>query len=88
MTYRVELSRLARRALTDELPEAVAAACWQLIVGPLRQDPRRVGKPLRPPFEGQWIARRSSYRVRYRIDDVAGRLLILDIRGRSVAYRP
>ena len=38
-------------------------------VGPLRDNPYRVGKPLRPPMAGQYSARRGAYRVRYRVDD-------------------
>lgn len=87
MSYGLELARPARRALTDELPSAVAAAAWELIDGPLRDEPRRVGKPLRAPFEGDWVARRSSYRVRYRIDDARRVLVVLDVRGRADAYR-
>jgi len=73
--------------LTDELPAAVAAAAWELIDGPLRENPRRTGKPLRAPFAGRWGARRSSYRVRYRIDDDRQMVTVLDIRGRADAYR-
>lgn len=66
---------------------AVAAAAWELIDGPLREDPHRVGKALRAPFAGHWVARRSSYRVRYRIDEDRQVVTILDIRGRGDAYR-
>lgn len=87
MRYAVELARPARRALTDELPVAVAAAAWELIDGPLRDDPHRIGKPLRAPFAGHWVARRSTYRVRYRIDDARRVVTVLDVRGRADAYR-
>lgn len=87
MKYDVELARPARRALTDELPVTVAAAAWELIDGPLRDNPHRLGKPLRPPFAGHWVARRSSYRVRYRIDEGRQVVIVLDIRGRADAYR-
>lgn len=87
MRYDVELARPARRALTDELPVTVAAAAWELIDGPLRDNPQRLGKPLHAPFAGHWVARRSSYRVRYRIDDERHVVIILDIRGRADAYR-
>lgn len=87
MKYNLELARPARRALTDELPVTVAAAAWELIDGPLRDNPHRLGKPLRPPFAGHWVARRSSYRVRYRIDEGRQVVIVLDIRGRADAYR-
>lgn len=87
MRYAVELARPARRALTDELPVTVAAAAWELIDGPLRDNPHRLGKPLRAPFAGHWVARRSSYRVRYRIDEDRHTIIVLDVRGRADAYR-
>lgn len=87
MRYGVELARPARRALTDELPVAVAAAAWELINGPLCDNPHRLGKPLRAPFAGHWVARRSSYRVRYRIDEQRHLVIVLDVRGRADAYR-
>jgi mRNA interferase RelE/StbE len=85
--YGVELARPARRALTDELPVTVAAAAWELIDGPLRDNPHRLEKPLRAPFAGHWVARRSSYRVRYRIDQDRHIIIVLDVRGRADAYR-
>jgi mRNA-degrading endonuclease RelE of RelBE toxin-antitoxin system len=85
--YEVVLSPGARRALTDELPPAVAFAAWEFITGPLRQRPRVVGSPLRPPFEGLWRARRGEYRVQYRIDDDLRRVVVLDIDHRRDAYR-
>ena len=48
--YDVVLTRSARRALQELLPEAVAAAAFEFIAGPLRSDPHRVGKPLREPL--------------------------------------
>lgn len=83
----VELARPARRALTDELPLKIATAAWELIDGALRDNPRRLGKPLRAPFAGEWVARRSTYRVRYRIDEDRHVVTVLDVRARADAYR-
>jgi len=85
--YRVVLAPGARRALTELLPAAAAFAAWEFIIGPLAQAPRRVGAPLRAPFEGLWRARRGDYRVRYRIDEEARRVDVLDIDHRRDAYR-
>jgi mRNA interferase RelE/StbE len=85
--YGVELARPARRALTDELPVKVAAAAWELLDGALRDNPRRLGKPLHAPFAGHWVARRSSYHVRYLIGEDRHVVTVLDIRGRADAYR-
>lgn len=87
MRYAVEVARPARRALTDELSVKVATAAWELIDGALRDNPQRLGKPLRAPYAGHWVARRSSYRVRYRIDEERCVIVVLDIRGRPDAYR-
>ena len=84
--YELLLARPAR-ALTDELPVKIAAAVWELLDGALREQPRLVGKPLRAPFADHWVARRSSYRVRYRIDEDKHAVIVLDVRARADAYR-
>ncbi|MGH8884538.1 MAG: type II toxin-antitoxin system RelE family toxin [Egibacteraceae bacterium] len=84
--YELTVARPARRALTEELPFKIAAAAWELLDGALRDDPRRVGKPLRAPFAGHWVARRSSYRIRCRIDEDKHTVVVLDVVGRADAY--
>jgi len=86
--YEVVFTRAARRALEAELPEKVAAAAFEFIMGALRENPRRVGKPLREPLAPLYSARRGEYRVVYRI--VEQRLLIevVSIAHRRDAYRP
>ncbi len=85
--YRLILAPGARRALTDVLPESAATAAWEFISGPLASAPRRVGTPLRPPFEGHWCARRGEYRVRYEIHEAIHTVRVLDIDHRRDAYR-
>jgi mRNA interferase RelE/StbE len=87
VTYRVRLARTAARQLTEQLPEALAAACVEFLYGPLAQNPHRVGTRLRKPFEGYWRARRGQYRVRYTIDDSTQTVQVLDISHRRDAYR-
>jgi len=87
VTYQVTIAPTAARQLRDRLPEAVAWACFEFIRGPLSEEPRRVGTPLRKPFEGQWRARRGEYRIRYSIDEDANTVHILDIDHRRDAYR-
>lgn len=87
MSFRVVVARSAARRLADQLPESVAAACVEFIFGALAADPRRVGAPLRKTFEGQWRARRGEYRVRYRIDEQAETVYVLDVDHRRDAYR-
>ncbi|MEO7981463.1 MAG: type II toxin-antitoxin system RelE/ParE family toxin [Sporichthyaceae bacterium] len=73
--------------MTELLPEAAAFAAWQFIIGPLERARRRVGAPLRAPFEGLWRARRGEYRLRYRNDDEARLVDVLGIDHRRDAYR-
>lgn len=80
--YEVVFTRTARRALEYELPEAVAAAAYEFIMGALREDPRRVGKPLREPLAPLYAARRGEYRILYRIID---RRLIIEVA--SITHR-
>ncbi len=87
MTYEVILSPAARRALSEELPEAVAAACFGFITGPLAENPRCVGKPLRNELAGMYSARRGEFRVIYDIDDNRIRVEVISIRHRRDAYR-
>lgn len=87
MAYEVRVARTAARRLAELLPPSVAAACVEFIFGPLADEPRRVGAPLRPPFEGQWRARRGEYRVRYEIDEDKGLVTVLDVDHRRDAYR-
>jgi mRNA-degrading endonuclease RelE of RelBE toxin-antitoxin system len=87
VTYEVILSPGARRALSEDLPEAVAAACFEFITGPLADNPRRVGKPLRNELAGTYSARRGEFRVLYDIDDNRIRVEDISIRHRRDAYR-
>ncbi|MGH3518420.1 MAG: type II toxin-antitoxin system RelE family toxin [Haloechinothrix sp.] len=84
--YEVVWARPAKRAINEMLPESVAAAALELILGPLRENPHRLGKPLRHPMEGLWSAPRATYRVLYRIDDEQRTITIDTIRHRRNAY--
>jgi mRNA interferase RelE/StbE len=70
------------------LPEPVAAAVVEFMVGPLGENPRRVGHPLRRELAGLWSARRGPYRVVYEVDDEANAVQVLRIEHRSDVYRP
>jgi mRNA interferase RelE/StbE len=87
VSFRVFVARSAARRIAEQLPESAAAACAEFIFGALAVDPRRVGAPLRKPFEGHWRARRGEYRVRYRIDEETETVYVLDIDHRRDAYR-
>jgi mRNA interferase RelE/StbE len=86
--YELVMKAPARRALEQVLAPSAAFAAWEFIAGPLLDNPRRVGKPLVEPFQGDWSARRGHYRVRYRVDDEKRTVTVLDIASRSDAYYP
>lgn len=75
-----------RRALAERLPEAVAAAAYEFMIGPLLDEPHRVGKRLLPPLADRHSARRGTYRIIYRIDDKAHTVTVVDIDHRSDIY--
>jgi mRNA-degrading endonuclease RelE of RelBE toxin-antitoxin system len=86
--YEIVLTPPARRAITDQLPEPVAAAVIDFVTSALLENPRRVGRPLRGDLEGIWSARRGTYRVLYRIRDDSREVVVLRIDHRRNAYRP
>ena len=85
--YLLIISPTARRQLAESLPEAVAFAAHEFIVGPLLDNPQRVGKRLEPPLADRHSARRGTYRVIYRIDEPEHTVTVVAIAPRSDAYR-
>jgi mRNA interferase RelE/StbE len=85
--YELIVAPSARRQLSEELPEAVAFAAFEFIVGPLLDNPHRVGKRLRPPLEDRHSARRGTYRVLYRVDEERHRVTVVGVFSRADAYR-
>ncbi|QIM18593.1 type II toxin-antitoxin system RelE/ParE family toxin [Leucobacter coleopterorum] len=86
-THEVVFSRTARRALEIELPEKVATAAFEFTMGALRENPRRLGKPLREPLAPLYSARRGEYRVIYRIIDHRLVIEVVSIAHRKIAYQ-
>jgi len=86
-TYEVTFSASARRALTELLPESVAVAAFEFIMGALSADPKRVGKQLKAPLFPLYSARRGEYRVVYRVLDNVLVIEIVTIAHRRDAYR-
>lgn len=85
--YELRTTSTVRRALSETLPEAVAAAAYEFITGPLLADPHRIGKRLLPPMDDRFSARRGTYRVIYRIDDEHLTVTVLAVVHRSDSYR-
>jgi mRNA-degrading endonuclease RelE of RelBE toxin-antitoxin system len=77
----------AKKQLAEHLPEAVAFAAYEFIIGPLLDNPHRVGKQLRPPLNDRYSARRGTYRVLYRIDDERQQVSVVGVFSRADAYR-
>lgn len=78
----------ARRALTDLLPEAVAAAAIDFLAAALISNPRRVGKPLRGELDDIWWAWRGTYRVLYRIRENPREVVAARVHHQREIYRP
>ena len=85
--YSLRTTPSVRRAVAEYLPEAVAAAAYKFITGPLLDNPNRVGKPLLPPLDDRHSARRGTYRVIYRSDDKERVVTVVDVAHRRDAYR-
>ena len=85
--YNLLIARPAARALSDVLPVKIAHAVYEFIIGPLLDNPQRVGKPLGPPLAPAYSARRGDYRVLYFIDDATHTVKVTAIRHRADAYR-
>jgi mRNA-degrading endonuclease RelE of RelBE toxin-antitoxin system len=77
----------AERSLR-RLPDKVAIAVVEFLVGPLCDNPRRVGHPLGRELTGLWAARRGAYTVVYEIADDEHIVNVLRIDHRSDVYRP
>jgi mRNA interferase RelE/StbE len=86
--YRLVVAPTAWRQLAEALPEAVASAAYEFVVGTLLENPHRIGKQLRPPLADRYSARRGTYRVIYHIDDHELTVTVLTIMHRSGADRP
>jgi mRNA-degrading endonuclease RelE of RelBE toxin-antitoxin system len=71
----------------SRLPEKIAAAVVEFMLGPLLEDPYRVGHPLRRELSGLHSARRGPYRVVYEIDDGARQVRVLRVDHRADIYR-
>lgn len=76
-----------RRAIS-RLPAKVAVAVLDFVVGPLLQNPHRVGKALRGDLEFLHVARVGAYGVIYEIEAEARVVQVLFVEHRADVYRP
>ncbi len=77
----------ARRAI-DRLPHKIALAVLDYLVGPLLENPHRVGKALRGELTGLHSARVGAYRIVYEIDQESRTVRVIYIDHRADIYRP
>ena len=77
----------ARRAV-DRLPSKIAVAVLDFILGPLLENPHRVGKPLRGELSGLHSARVGAYRVVYEVSAEDHTVRVIYIDHRADVYRP
>ena len=84
--YNIRFQPAARRAISERLPESVAAAVLEFCEAALAVSPQRVGKPLFGPLVGCHGARRGTYRIVYRIDEASRIVHVLDVDHRSEIY--
>ena len=84
--YEIRLVRSVSRALAEQLPQPVAAAIWEFVIGPLAENPHRVGKSLSGQLVGHHSARRGSYRVVYTISEEARMITIVRVDHRRSVY--
>ncbi len=84
--YEIQFLPAASRAISDRLPETVAAAVLEFCAAALTENPARVGKPLYGPLAGCHGARRGTYRIVYRVAADTRIVYVLDIDHRAKIY--
>mgnify|MGYP006376936991 CR=1 FL=1 len=65
----------------------VAAAIVEFMLGPLVENPYRIGGPLQRELAGLRSARRGAYRIIYQIHDDEHLVVVHRIDHRSTVYR-
>jgi mRNA-degrading endonuclease RelE of RelBE toxin-antitoxin system len=85
--YELRVAGPAARQL-DRLPEKVAAAIVEFMLGALLDDPHRVGEALRRELDRLYSTRRGAYRVLCEVDEAASLVVVLRVDHRSTVYRP
>ncbi|CAN5866671.1 type II toxin-antitoxin system mRNA interferase RelE [soil metagenome] len=72
----------------DRLPEKVAAAIVEFMLGALLDDRHRVGEALRRELDRLYSARRGAYRVLREVDEAASLVVVLRVDHHSTVHRP
>lgn len=77
----------ARRTI-NRLPDKIALAVLDYLVGPLLENPHRVGKALRGDLVGLQSARVGAYRIVYEINQGNHTVRVIYIDHQADIYRP
>lgn len=85
-SWKLVVAPSAERSLA-RLPEKLAPAVVKFMVGPLLENPHRVGKPLVRDLAGYMAARTGAYRIVYRFVEETSSVEVVRIDHRSRAYR-
>jgi mRNA-degrading endonuclease RelE of RelBE toxin-antitoxin system len=85
--YEVAITPEGLRHL-NRLPAKVREAALAAILGPIAENPRRLGKPLLGELEGLHSARRGDYRIIYEIHEAQNVVLIHRVQHRRDVYGP
>jgi mRNA interferase RelE/StbE len=83
----VALTPEVQRQLS-RLPEKIVTALLEGLYGSIARDPWRVSKPLHDELAGLRVARRSQYRVVFRIDEAKRLIVVRRVDHRRGVYRP
>ena len=86
-SWQLVIAASADRQL-DRLPEKIATAVVEFMLGPLVDDPHRVGHPLQRELAGCWSARRGNYFIVCEIDQEHQTIVVLRIDHPGDVYRP
>ena len=86
-SYSLRVTGPAERQL-NRLPESTAAAIVEFMLGPLLDNPHRLGGKLQRELAGMRAARRGVYRIIYEIEDTERLVIVYRIEHRATAYRP
>jgi len=84
--YEVEITPGGLRHL-NRLPGKVREAALAAILGPIAENPQRLGKPLLGELDGLHSARRGDYRIIHEIFEVERVVLVHRVQHRRGVYR-
>lgn len=85
--YEVRITPEGLRHL-NKLSAKVRDAALAAVVGPICENPHRLGKALVGEMAGLYAARRGDYRIIYEIDDSARSVVVHRVQHRAGVYRP